>query len=240
MIGHHANHAMWRTTSTRTRVKLCEFESLDAAYPATLMGADALGFHIFKHHDVAFKVQLFAGIFEHLPRAANRTLLTDLDKDVLERDVLPKLALDAIQLYPDWTADEVRSFRAAIGDVKILKVMSAVTSENVTDDDAFLARYADCVDGILLDSFRRGGTGQLADLDHCASIVNKSALPVFLAGGLRIENVADIVAKVKPFGVDVETGVSDRIDGGPLIKNLDKCQRFLNAVRMGDMSLGRL
>ena len=66
------NHSMWNAQSKRTRVKLCEFESLDAAYPATIAGADALGFHIFKHHDVDYKVRLFATIFAHLDRKSTR------------------------------------------------------------------------------------------------------------------------------------------------------------------------
>ncbi|MBM4280855.1 MAG: phosphoribosylanthranilate isomerase [Deltaproteobacteria bacterium] len=234
------NHSLWNAGSRRTRVKLCEFESLDAAYPATLAGADALGFHIFKHHDVDYKVQLFATIFAHLPAAANRTLLTDLDRDVLEQKVMAKLEWDSVQLYPDWTPAEVRAFRQTIGDVKILKVMSAQSTENVVDDRAFLDRYKDVADAILLDSFRAGGTGKLADLDHCRDVVALSPLPVFLAGGLTVDNVGAAIEHVKPFGVDVETGVSDRIPGGPLIKNLDKCTRFLNAVRVNDVKNGRV
>jgi phosphoribosylanthranilate isomerase len=234
------NHSMWNAQSKRTRVKLCEFESLDAAYPATIAGADALGFHIFQHHDVDYKVQLFATIFAHLPASANRTLLTDLDRDVLETKVMAKLEWDSVQLYPDWTPDEVRAFRDTIGDVKILKVMSAQSNENVVDDRSFIARYKDVADAILLDSFRAGGTGKLADLDHCKDVVALSPLPVFLAGGLTPDNVGAAIEHVKPFGVDVETGVSDRIPGGPLIKNLDKCMRFMNAVRTNDVRTGRV
>jgi phosphoribosylanthranilate isomerase len=145
-----------------------------------------------------------------------------------------------VQLYPDWSPAEVRAFRERIGDVRILKVMSAQTNENVVDDRAFLARYQDVADAILLDSFRAGGTGKLADLDHCRDIVAMSPLPVFLAGGLTVDNVGAAIEHVQPFGVDVETGVSDRIPGGPLIKNLDKCTRFLGAVRVHDVAARRI
>jgi len=118
--------------------------------------------------------------------------------------------------------------------------MSAQSTENVVDDRAFLDRYKDVADAILLDSFRAGGTGKLADLDHCRDVVALSPLPVFLAGGLTVDNVGAAIEHVKPFGVDVETGVSDRIPGGPLIKNLDKCTRFLNAVRVNDVKNGRV
>jgi len=229
-----AQRAFWDRSIRRTRVKLCEFESLDAAFPACRMGADALGFHMFKQQDVAFKTMLFAGIFKHLPAETNRTLLTDLDADVLLENVLPWLQLHTLQLYPDWTAEQVATLRARAPGLTILKVMSARPEENFAGDRAFIDRYKACADGFLLDSIRAGGSGKPADWDHCAEVVARSPLPVFLAGGLTAENVGDAIRRVKPFGVDVETGVSDRITNGPLIKNLDKCRRFLEAVRQAD------
>ena len=110
-----------------------------------------------------------------------------------------------------------------------------------TPSDLAIANgHQDVADAILLDSFRAGGTGTLADLDHCKDVVALSPLPVFLAGGLTPDNVGAAIEHVKPFGVDVETGVSDRIPGGPLIKNLDKCMRFMNAVRTNDVRTGRV
>ena len=229
-----AQRAFWDRSLRRTRVKLCEFESLDASFPACKMGADALGFHMFKKQDVAFKTTLFEGIFKYLPAETDRTLLSDLDADVLLEQVLPRLQLHTIQLYPDWTAEAVAAFRARAPGLKILKVMSAQPEENFAGDRAFIDRYKACVDGFLLDSVRDGGSGKPADWDHCAEVVARSPLPVFLAGGLTPENVGDAIRWVKPFGVDVETGVSDRIANGPLIKDLDKCRRFLEAVRKAD------
>ncbi len=232
---------MWDRKQAFTRIKLCEFESLDASYPAVQMGAHALGFHIFHTHDVAQRLALFEGIFRFLPRTTERVLLTDLTARELLEQVLPRIELDGIQLYPDWRGDELASFRDRVPkSIRLWKVMSAKDEENFTPDpDEFLAAYEDHVDAILLDSARRGGTGELANLDHCASIVQKSRLPVFLAGGLRPENVGAAIERVKPFGVDVETGVSDRIPNGPLIKNLTKCERFIDAVRRADAALGR-
>jgi phosphoribosylanthranilate isomerase len=211
------------------RVKLCEFESLDAAYGAARLGAHGLGFHLFCTQNVRARLQRFRAIFRHLPARTDRVLLTDLEMHDLEF-VLDRLAVHTVQLYPDWTPAQIARLRAGRR-LKVLKVMSAVPEENFADDDAFLARYGSCTDGILLDSRRRGGTGVPADWDHCADLVRRSPVPVFLAGGLTSANVSEAIRKVQPFGVDVENGVSERIPGGPLVKDMAKVAAFLEAAR---------
>ncbi len=232
---------MWDKSSRRTRIKLCEFECLDPAYEASNMDVDALGFHIFQHQDALEKAARFAEIFRYLRTPVTKVLLTDLDLDVLVEDILPLLRCDAIQLYPDWSAQQIKRLRnESHAEMKILKVMSAVTSENeFGNDDEFLHYYDKLVDAYLLDSHRVGGTGHVADWEHCAEIVAKTPLPVFLAGGLTADNVAEAIQVVHPYGVDVENGVSDRIPNGPLVKNMAKCREFVAAVRSADRVAGR-
>lgn len=229
---------MWDLDRRYTRIKLCWFESLDASYEACFIGADALGFHIFRNQPLDEAVARFSGILKHLPPTVSKTLLTDLSLDTL-RSVMKTLEFDAIQLYPDWSPEETKRLRAETG-VKLLKVMSARPEENFTTDNAaFLSRYESCVDAILLDSYRVGGTGLKADWQACAEVVRCSPLPVFLAGGLNNENVAEALQVVKPFGVDVESGVSDWIPDGPLVKNMTKCRTFVHAVAHADRELIR-
>jgi phosphoribosylanthranilate isomerase len=100
--------------------------------------------------------------------------------------------------------------------------------------------YSHSADAILLDSCREGGSGVLADLSICAEIVRASPLPVFLAGGLNAGNVADVIRFVRPFGVDVETGVSVRLPGHGMLKTLRKCYDFVDAVAHVDRELLRV
>jgi phosphoribosylanthranilate isomerase len=232
---------MWEESSRRTRIKLCEFECLDPAYEASGMGVDALGFHIFKHQDALEKARRFADIFRYLPASVTKVLLTDVELDVLLDGILPVLHCDAIQLYPDWSAEQIARLRSqAHAEMRILKVMSAITSENeFGSDEEFLRHYDDLADAYLLDSNRVGGTGLVADWQHCAEVVAMARIPVFLAGGLTADNVGEAIRVVRPFGVDVENGVSDRIPDGPLVKNMAKCSAFAAAVRRADRELGR-
>jgi phosphoribosylanthranilate isomerase len=225
---------MWDAADLRTRIKLCEFESLDAAWPASQLGADALGFHLFRGQSLSQRVTRFREIFRWLPPQINKVLLTDLDLDWL-RCVLTHLSVDTVQLYPDWPADAVARVRDFPSRPAILKVVSALPQENcVADYRDFFARYDDVVDGYLLDSARAGGTGRPANWTHCAAVVRQTPRLVFLAGGLTAENVAQAIRAVRPFGVDVETGVSNRIPGGPLVKDLTLCKKFVESVRISE------
>jgi phosphoribosylanthranilate isomerase len=86
-----------------------------------------------------------------------------------------------------------------------------------------IERYAGLADAFLLDSGRPGsqelgGTGRVHDWQVSAEFVRRSPLPVFLAGGLGPENVAEAIATVRPFGVDLCSGVrtENRLDQGKL------------------------
>jgi phosphoribosylanthranilate isomerase len=233
---------MWNRRSTYTRIKLCWFEYLEAAYEASSIGADALGFHILQAStgDWRSKAEHFRSFLNILPAGIEKVLLIDYPFEVTE-EVLAIAPFDCVQLYPDWEPGKVARLQATSAHrPKVLKVMSAQPQENSpTDAREFLMRYSDCADAILLDSFRQGGTGILADIDYCSMIVKMSPLPVFIAGGLDAANVAQRIRAIRPFGVDVESGISDRIPGGKMLKNLGKCREFIDAVVRADRELLR-
>ncbi len=77
------------------------------------------------------------------------------------------------------------------------------------------------------DATQFGGTGKTFDSTFAAELVAKSPIPVILAGGLNPENVQDMIQKVKPFGVDVSSG----IESSPGIKDPQKLRAFIQAAR---------
>jgi phosphoribosylanthranilate isomerase len=221
---------MWNSALKHTRVKFCEFESLDAAYEAACMGADALGFHIFNHQDVQERIARFSTILPVLPPQVEPVLLSDLDFETMVY-VANELRFPTVQLYPDWEPHVLKEFRRRLPSVRILKVVSAIPKENSpADHSSFIRAYDPVADGYLLDSYRNGGTGKTADWEVCAKFVRLAGRPVLLAGGLTQQNVGEAIRVVKPWGVDVETGVSTRLPDGRLIKNMAKCREFLSVV----------
>jgi len=224
---------MWNKNQNYTRIKLCLFEYLEAAYEASNCGVDALGFHILKSNKENWKdkAKKFQDIISYLPDNIEKVLLIDHDLTTIA-NCMNIAGFDSIQLYPDCSSDEINWLRSQINrPIKILKVMSAISHENSPSNfEDFILKYKNSVDAFLLDSCREGGSGKTADFSICSKIVNTSPIPVFLAGGLNPENVASSILSVRPFGVDVETGVSTFIQGVGLIKNLAKCYEFVSEV----------
>lgn len=231
---------MWDKSQNHTRIKLCLFEYLEAAYEASNCGADALGFHILKSNKENWKEKAnkFKEIISYLPDTIENVLLIDYDFEIIV-ECMNTAPFNTIQLYPDFNIDEIHGLRSKINrPIKILKVMSALSYENSPPHfEDFILKYKDSVDAFLLDSCREGGSGKIADLSVCSKIVNDSPLPVFLAGGLNSKNVASAILSVHPFGVDVETGVSTYLKGVGLIKNLGKCYEFVSEVKKIDYLL---
>lgn len=233
---------MWDKRDARTRIKLCWFEYVEAAYEASFIGADALGFHCLSYAGENWreKATKLGAICEALPDTIEKVLLIDHPIAAVEA-ILDEVQFDSVQLYPDWDPVDIDRLKGTRNpQLRVLKVMSAQEAENSPSDPReFLERYSRSADAILLDSSRAGGTGVLADEAYCAKIVEMSALPVMIAGGLTAENVGNRISRVAPFGVDVETGVSDRTSNGLLLKNLGKCRAFVNAVVEADRRIGR-
>jgi phosphoribosylanthranilate isomerase len=136
---------------------------------------------------------------------------------------------NTLQLVDEVSPRTYAVLRDALPDVSIVQVIH-VEGEKSIREAAAVALY---VDAILLDSGNPslaikelGGTGRVHDWEISRRIRETVEVPVFLAGGLRAENVSEAIASVRPFGVDVCTGL--RTDGA---LDPDKLERFVTAVR---------
>jgi len=170
-----------------------------------------------------------AGLVQATPYPVWSELLTSLTdfSDLLAQ--YKRLKPGAMQLCQPLAPTVLRSLREALPGVTLVHVV------HVTDNSALdeAKMYAPLVDGLLLDSGdtegptrQLGGTGRTHDWSLDAKIVQAVMVPVFLAGGLTPDNVAKAIATVKPFGVDVCSGIrtDDKLDE-------DKLERFMQAVR---------
>ena len=115
-----------------------------------------------------------------------------------------------LQLVDHLTADVHRALRDALPGITLVQVV------HVEDEDSvdYALSAAPTVDALLLDSGRRkapvrelGGTGRTHDWSLSRRIRDGAGKPIFLAGGLRADNVGDAIRAVEPFGLDLCTGV---------------------------------
>ncbi len=135
---------------------------------------------------------------------------------------------NTVQIVDELTDRAYNEIRAALPSVKLVQVIHVVGEQSV-DEAAELAEH---VDAILLDSGNPtleikelGGTGRLHDWSLSRRIVETCGKPVFLAGGLNSDNVREAIETVRPFGLDICSGVRSE---GKL--DLNKLESFFAAV----------
>ena len=206
----------------RTRVKICCISSLEEARLAVSHGADALGLvsHMPSGPGVIDET-LIGDIARTVPPALGTFLLTSAlsaDEIIAQQN---HCHVNTIQIVDALPHSEYIHLRAALPGVALVQVIHVRSEESVAEARAVAGE----VSAVLLDSGdptrpvkELGGTGRVHDWSLSRAIVEALDIPVFLAGGLRAENVGEAIAQVKPFGVDLCSGVrtDDRLDGDKL------------------------
>jgi phosphoribosylanthranilate isomerase len=220
----------------RTRVKICCIKSVDEAELAVRLGASALGFvSAMPSGPGPIAEELIASIIPHVPQGIATFLLTSKPDAASIIDQQRRTRASTLQLVDAVPFEMYSSLRNALPGVSIVQVIH-VTGPASIDRAKSVAPF---VDAILLDSGNPtlavkelGGTGRTHDWRISKMIRIQVSVPLYLAGGLRPENVADAVHEVHPYAVDVCSGV--RSEG-----NLDegKLSRFFNTVAEADPAL---
>jgi Phosphoribosylanthranilate isomerase len=154
-----------------------------------------------------------------VPPFVTGTLVTMPDSAETAVRLVDRLEPDAVQVH----GLEPRRVAALRRRVPV-PVLAAVDS-----DDA--PAYADAVDALVVDSLDEqggGGTGETHDWERTRELVAELAVPVVLAGGLRPSNVGDAVRAVRPFAVDVASGVERADEAG--VKDADAVRTFVRGA----------
>lgn len=203
------------TMTNTTRIKVCCIAGVGEARLAVRYGASAVGLvSAMPSGPGVIPDPLITEIAATIPPAVGSFLLTSLQDVPSIVAQQRRSGVNTLQICDRLTTGTYRDLRDALPGISLVQVIHVTGPESV--DEA--AAVAPEVDGILLDSGDQrlavkllGGTGRTHDWTLSRRIVEAVGVPVFLAGGLRPENVADAIRAVRPFGVDVCSGL--RRDG---------------------------
>ncbi|MGH9432406.1 MAG: phosphoribosylanthranilate isomerase [Terriglobia bacterium] len=208
-----------------TRVKICGIRRSEDAELAIELGASALGFNFFPFSKRFVAPERAAHLIAKLPPfvVAVGVFADETDAGRI-RDLAQESGVTALQIHgahPASLQDLRKDFRL----IRAVQVASEMEYGMVNEIEA---------DAFLLDAYDpavRGGTGKVFDWS-LASAAKKYG-PVILAGGLRPENVGQAIRLVRPYAVDVASGVED----SPGVKSHEKLRAFFRAVREADAML---
>ena len=192
------------------RVKICGVTSTAEAQIAERHGAHAIGVLVGRVHAAPDFVEPAVAnrIFRDLSPFISAVLVTHLeDADAIVR-LAESVPFPVLQLHSDLEAGAFRELRTRLSARKIIGKVS-VEGETAVERARQIAPF---VDAIVLDTRDRatdrvGGTGMVHDWGVSARIASTSKVPVILAGGLTPHNVAQAISTVRPWGVDVNSGV---------------------------------
>jgi phosphoribosylanthranilate isomerase len=199
-------------------VKICGITNLPDALQATEAGADALGFVFYAQSPRSITVQAAAPIAQALPPFVVRVgVFVDADEQLVYQ-AIADCHLNLLQFHGAESPGYCRQF--GLMSMKAFRVRDA---ESLSQMPAYQT------DSWLLDAYsagQPGGTGQRFNWD-LAIEAQKLGRPIFLAGGLTPENVGEAVRRVRPYGVDVSSGV----EAGPGRKDPQKVRAFIAAAK---------
>lgn len=206
-------------------IKICGIKTPDILETAIAAGADMVGFMHFTRSPRHVSVEQLADLISSARgRIETCVVLVNPDNSCVAE--VAALGPDWIQLHGPETPHRVETIRAEAG-VEIMKALPIGTAEDV----AHVADFADIADRILLDAKppkgadRPGGLGMSFDWSLLKAL--DPELPFMLSGGLTPQSVAEAVTTVRPFGIDVSSGV----ESAPGVKDKRLVEAFIRNAR---------
>lgn len=203
---------------TATRVKICGITCLEDALCAVEAGADALGFVFYDKSPRCLSAPEAGKIVASLPPFVTTVGLFVNEAPDRVRRIMTTAGLQVVQLHGDESPADCGAL-APWPVIKALRVRGAASLEGIDD-------YP--VRALLLDAWSAGGyggSGERFDWDLLAGL--KPRVPLILAGGLNPDNVAEAVARVRPYAVDVSSGV----EKSPGRKDRQRIINFIKQVK---------
>jgi phosphoribosylanthranilate isomerase len=201
---------------SRVWIKICGLTRVEDVKSVVEAGADAIGF-VFTNSPRRVSAETAIGLVNYVPRGVLRVgLFLNQDRSEIDQ-VISSVPLDVLQFHGSETEQECSAF-----DLPWLKAVAMENAESARQAERDFPNAM----GLLLDSHtagKRGGSGKVFDW----SLSRPVSMPVWLAGGLNAENVAAAIRIVRPFAVDVSSGV----EVSPGIKDAGRIMAFINAVR---------
>ena len=205
----------------RTRVKICGFTQVSDAVTAAKLGVDAIGLVFYPPSPRHVSIEQATKIVDALPAFVNVVALFVDEKESKIRELISKVSIDCIQFHGDEAPADCRVYNKPY--------MKAIRMKPGLDVLEIAEQYHDA-SALLLDAYHpgiKGGSGNQFDWDL---IPKDCSLPVVLAGGLQVDNIRQAIQSVRPYALDVSSGVESEKG----VKDVAKMAAFIREINEGD------
>ncbi len=215
----------------KTRIKICGITRSEDVRAVVAAGADALGFVFYPASPRYVSPELAERLLQELsPFVVSVGLFVNVSKAELQ-EVLAKAPIQLLQFHGDETPAQCHALANAVNRpfIRAFRVKPDTSAQDLLECEKTYRAASPLFNGLLLDTFvdSFGGSGKVFDW----SLIPKELAPlVVLSGGLNVQNATDAVRRVRPFAVDISSGVE--LSKG--IKDMAKVRAFIEAVRLAD------
>ena len=221
----------WLIKMQRTRIKICGITRQQDLHAAVAAGADALGFVFYPNSPRYIAPEQFAALAHALPPFVSGVGLFVNPTVGQVHQAVDAGPIALLQFHGDETVDECAAIAATVKRpfVRAFRVKPDTSALELLEFEAQYRAASPWFTGLLLDTWvdAYGGAGKVFDW----SVIPKELAPrVVLSGGLSVQNATSAVAQVRPYAVDISSGVEESKG----IKDARKIAAFIDAVRAAD------
>lgn len=215
----------------RTRIKICGLTRPEDLAGAIAAGADAVGFVFYAKSPRYIQPAAAAQLVVQIPPFVTAVgLFVNAGVEEVQA-VVAQTSIAMLQFHGDETVDECAAIAAAVNRpfMRAIRVKPDTTPADLLKYESDYRAASRLFTGLLLDTYvdSYGGSGKVFDW----SLIPESIAPrVVLSGGLSVQNATDAVTRVRPYAVDISSGV-ERDKG---IKDIAKIRAFIAAVQLAD------
>ncbi len=213
---------------TNPLVKICGITSEEQALQVAKLGANAIGIISVEESPRYISAEIKKNIFTTLerlyPKIARVSVVQNCPIDSIIQNFLGKPSETIIQLHGDEDIDYCKEIRKKIPNLDLWKAFRIKTEKDIDK----IKPFEDFVDAILLDSWNKdtyGGSGKKINSNYLKNL--QFSKPWWLAGGISIEWIDEILTDLNPDGLDI----SSSIEISPGLKDIKKTEDLFNFLR---------
>ena len=212
----------------KPQIKICGITTVDQAIQIADLGVDAIGIICVKESPRYIpqetKMEIFQELAKYYPELKRVSVYKDSPLDIFSQINNYKFNENVIQLHGDENLDYCKKIKGLIPEIEIWKALRLKSNDQLKH----IKSYENLVDAILLDAWNQeiyGGTGQkIKGIDFSRIKMTK---PWWLAGGVSLDWIDEIMTTIKPNGIDISSGVE--ISAG--VKDILKVRKLIEKVR---------
>ena len=213
---------------TNTLVKICGLTSEEQVLQVAKLGAHAIGIISVKESpryiSAEIKKKIFTSLESFYPKIERVSVVKNCPIDFIIKNFLGNPSETIIQLHGDEDIDYCKKIREKIPNIGLWKAFRIKTKKDLDN----IKPFEDFVDAILLDSWNKetyGGSGEKIKSNYLKNL--KFSKPWWLAGGISMEWIDEILNEIKPNGIDI----SSSIEISPGLKDLKKTEVLINYLK---------